>query len=87
MAQNGEQPPYEKPAELIKWPPVRGMSLAERGHPPGGRCLKVCYCGLCPQYKPLPKSRPAPASRGTASTKRMAESWKTREEPTWIDKQ
>lgn len=87
MPQNGEQPPYEKPAELIKWPPVKGMSLAGGGHPPGGRCLAVCYCRKCPHYKPLPKTTRAPAKRGTASTKRMAESWKTREEPTWIDKQ
>jgi hypothetical protein len=81
-----------KPAEsdssgLVKWPPRRGMSLAEPGHPPGGRCLKVCYCTKCPQYKPIPKRAvKAPAQRGTESTKRMAESWNTREEPTWLDR-
>lgn len=74
--------------ELIKWPPRRGMSLAEPGHPPGGRCLKVCYCTKCPHYKPIPKNTKAkaPAKRGNASTERMAESWKTREEPTWLDR-
>lgn len=38
---------------LIKWPPVKGMSLANMGHPPGGRCLNTCYCGQCPHYKPI----------------------------------
>lgn len=62
-------------------------SCPDGGHPPGGRCLKVCYCRKCPHYKPLPKTTiQAPTTRGTASTKRMAESWNTREEPTWLDR-
>jgi len=75
--------------QLIK---VTNGSCPDGGHPPGGRCLKVCYCRKCPHYKPIPRhTLKAPIMRGpstgTASTERMAESWKTREEPTWIDKQ
>ena len=27
---------------------------------PGGYCLRVCYCGACPQYQPLPARSPLP---------------------------
>jgi hypothetical protein len=46
--------------------PARVTATQERyrlGPPapaPGRYCLRVCYCGSCPQYVPLPPLAPTP---------------------------
>jgi len=67
---------------------VTNGSCPDGGHPPGGRCLKICYCTKCPHYKPLPQPIQKPIKkRQSATAQNMAETVQTREDQTWIDNQ
>lgn len=52
---------------------------------PGRYCLRVCYCGGCPQYEPLPEVASV-VVEPSSSNAQQAQSWANRDEPTWLDR-
>lgn len=53
---------------------------------PSRYCLAVCYCGDCPHYKPIRRTRDRDDIGDAPAPKTTNSAWSEREDPTWIDK-
>ena len=53
---------------------------------PSRYCLAVCYCGDCPHYKPIKRTRDRDDIGDVVAPKTTNSAWSEREDPTWIDK-
>lgn len=53
---------------------------------PGRYCLAVCYCGVCPHYKPLTRTSDRDDLGPSLTIPARNATWDEREESTWIDK-